>query len=225
MNQQQGPETEFERRLGAELTAIVAGRGAEQAEARATTPRPLWRRTGPRIGLAGAAVAGVAVVALIVSAGGGDTPAAYAVEAQPEGMVSVEIRNLEDAKGLEQALEEVGIPASVNYLAAGMTCKEPRFRSVPWPERARAMTQAKINPGSEHVEVPNGGGPPFAVSGPLIYSISRDAVGPNQTLVFTASASASGLFEHNRVEIAEGTVAPCEPVPAPAPGNKGGDGG
>jgi hypothetical protein len=131
MNQdQQGkhPTTRFEDRLLGELRAVVAERGAAaSAEAEASTGTPAWR-SGRRLAIAGAAVTAAAAVGLIVSAGGGDTSAAYAVEPRPDGMVSVEIRGLEDAKGLEEALGEVGIPASVTYLAAGMECKEPRFR-------------------------------------------------------------------------------------------------
>ena len=212
MNHQRATESEFERQLGDELEAIVARRGPSQVGAMPTTPKPVWRRTRAQLAVAVAA-AGCATVALLIGAGGGDTATAYAVEAQPEGLVSVEISNLEDAKGLEQALEEVGIPASVSYLPAGTTCKEPRFRPVPGQDGVQGMTQATT--------VPSGGaaGPPFAVTGPLVYTISRDAVGPGQTLVITASASPGGLFAHNRVEIAEGAVAPCEPIPAPAAPN------
>ena len=86
------------------------------------TPQPL-RRCGRQ----------VAVAALMVNAGGGDTPAAFAVEAQPEGMVSFEIRSLEDPKGLEKALASVGIPASVTYLAAG-----DDLQGTPFPTGALA---------------------------------------------------------------------------------------
>jgi hypothetical protein len=136
---------------------------------------------------------------LALSAGGG-AAAAFAVEPQPEGLVSVEIRSLEDAKGLEEALDEAGIPASVNYLATGLACKEPRFRSVPWPGGDRALVSG---PGSGE--------------GPFVFSISPDAVGPGQTLVITASPSPEVLLGVSQVEIAEGAVAPCEPVPAPHP--------
>jgi hypothetical protein len=207
MNHQQSPETEFAQRLRAELTAIVAERGAAQAArvaTSATTTKPVWRRRNPRLVLASAAVTALAAVALIVSAGGSGTPAAFAVEAQPEGEVTVEIRSLEDARGLEEALDEAGVSASVNYLAAGMTCKQPRFQSMPWPEGAQAIKMAKIT-----------GNGPFTFSGPLRFSISSDAVAPGQTLVITASASAEGLFGAGTdVEIAEGAVAPCEPVQA-----------
>jgi hypothetical protein len=200
MNQQQSPETEFARRLRAELTTIVA----ERAAAQTTTTRSIWWRRDPRFALAGAALTAIAALALIVSASGNDTSAAFAVEAQPEGEVSVEIRSLEDAKGLEEALDEAGVPTSVNYLATGMACKQPRFQPAPWPDGARAISMARVT-----------GDGSFAFSGPLHFSISGDAVGPGQTLVITASASADGLFSvGTKVEIAEGAVAPCEPVPA-----------
>jgi hypothetical protein len=207
MNQGQSQETEFARRLRAKLTTIVADRAAAQT-AQSTTNVPttnsLWRRREPRIALAGVAVTVLAALALLVSASGRDTQAAFAVEAQPEGEVSVEIRSLEDAKGLEEALDEAGVPASVNYLATGMACKQPRFQPAPWPDGTRAISMARVT-----------GDGPFAFSGPLRFSISGGAVGPGQTLVITASASADGLFGvGTEVEIAEGAVAPCEPVPA-----------
>lgn len=204
MKQGQSPETEFARRLRAELTTIVAGRAAAQATTSAPATKSVWRRRDPRFALAGAAVTVLAAVAMIVSGSGSDTSAAFAVEAQPEGEISVEIRSLEDAKGLEAALDEAGVPASVAYLTTGMACRQPRFQSAPWPDGARAISMARVT-----------GDGPFAFAGPLRFSISDDAVGLGQTLVITASASADGLFSvGTKVEIAEGAVAPCEPVPA-----------
>ncbi len=207
MSQHQSQETEFARRLRAELTAIVAergeGRGAETATS-ATPCRSAWR-SGPRLGLGAAAVSALAALALIVSAGGSDTPAAFAVEGQPEGAVAVEIRSLEDSKGLEEALDQAGIPASVTYVASGTTCREPRFQPAPWPDGARAISMATV---SEN-------GRAFVFSGPLRFWISSDAVGPGQTLVITASANAGGFFNADtQVAVAEGNVAPCESIPA-----------
>jgi hypothetical protein len=218
MNEQERTETEFERRLRGELTAIVAERGAAQAAPTTPGARPAWRRRGPRLGLAVAAVAAVAAVVLIVNAGGSDTSAAFAVEAEPEGIVTVEIAGLEDATGLEAELDDAGIPASVSYLSAGMTCREPRFLSVPWPHGTRSIVSAKMTGTGPD------GGPPFVASGPLRFSIDRHAVGSGQTLIITASApeegqsveGSMGLFAPGtQVQLAEGTVAPCEPVPAP----------
>jgi hypothetical protein len=202
MNQQLKPETEFSRRLRAELTAIVAERGAAQVgRAIPGDPAtvPVWRRRGTSFGLVlgAAAVLAIAGVMLIVGAGSSDTPAAFAVEVKPEGLVSVEINSLEDAKGLENALEEAGIPASISYLGSGMVCKEPRFQSVPWPEGARTFI---TGPG-------NGGGP-------IHFLVGSETVGPGQTLVFTASPGSEATVDHIEAKLADGPVAACEPVPA-----------
>lgn len=189
--------SDFEERLLTHLRAEVAERGAaEVASADRGTVSSAWRRRTPHMAIGAAAASAAAAVVLVLSAGG-DATAAFAVEPQPEGMVSVEIRSLEDAKGLEGALDEAGMHASVNYLATGMACKEPRFQSVPWPNGDQAILSGL---GSRE--------------GPFTFRISRDAVGSGQTLVITASPSPEALLDA-QVKIAEGAVAPCEPVPAP----------
>ncbi|MGE5282666.1 MAG: hypothetical protein ACM3N0_10175 [Chloroflexota bacterium] len=194
MTQLQIPGDNFEERLLTRLKAEVAERGAtEEAPATGATVAPAWRRRTSRWVLGAAATAASAVTVMLALSAGDGTPAAFAVEAQPEGYVSVEIRSLEDAKGLEEKLDEAGIPASVSYLAAGMSCKEARFRAVPWPDGSRAI-----------VSGPGSGG------GPFVFSVSRDAVGPGQMLVITASPSPPDPFRA-QVKVAEGTVAPCEP--------------
>lgn len=225
MTQDQIPGDNFDERVLALLKTAVTERDA--IEGTPATLKPAWRRRAPRLAVAGVAVAAIAAAVLVVNAGGGDTSAAFAVEARPEGIVSVEVNSLEDPKGLEEALEEIGVPASVNYLAAGMACKEPRFRPA-------ASTGAPLRllyaAGSMRGEGP-GEGPPFVVSGPLTISFNRDAIAPGQTLVITASAADDGEgFEGSRgffapgsrVELAEGTVAPCESVPAPPDGEGAG---
>jgi hypothetical protein len=200
MNQAQAPETEFVRRLRAELKRVVAERGAAQVAQTATgagSPLSAWRRPGLRLGFAAAAVTAVAGLALVVSAGGGNTPIAFAVESQPEGKITVEIRSLNDPKGLEDALDGVGIPTSVSYLATGMACREPRFRPAPGVEGDHALISAPIDG-----------------DGPLVFSVSRDAVGPGQTLVITAWPRQGALLGGAQMKVAEGVVAPCDPVPA-----------
>lgn len=199
MSEQRSAETEYARRLRAELTAIVAERGAERAahtSRNTPTGKPVWHRHDPRLGLAGAAIAIIAVVALIVGASGNDTPAAFAIEAQPDGYVGVEIRSLEDASGLEKGLSEAGIPTSVTYLQSGMVCKEPRFRPAPWP-KARVIVTGSGN------------------SGPIVFRVGSEAVGSGLMLVITASPSTYATVDTFQAEFAEGRVAPCDPVPAP----------
>jgi hypothetical protein len=103
-----------------------AAAAAKAAEAQAA--RPSWRRRGPRLALGGGVALAAVAAALIVSAGGDNTPSAYAVETQPGGGVKLQIFTLGDPEGVEQALEEVGINSQVNYLDAGMTCREPHYQ-------------------------------------------------------------------------------------------------
>ena len=54
------------------------------------------------------------------------TPSAYAVQPRADGSVTVHIRGLEDAKGLERSLRAAGVPAVVDYAAAGQAgCVTP----------------------------------------------------------------------------------------------------
>ncbi len=203
---QQSPTTNFEERLLAELRAVVAERGAEAATAGAGAS-PAARRWAPRLALGGGAVCAAAAAALIVTAGGGGTTSAYAVEPQANGDVSVEIHSLKDADGLEQALREAGVPADVNYLGTGMACREPRFQ----PVTATAPGGGDAAGGEEvtsSVGAASGGGTNF--------TISRNAVGPGETLVLTASPGPGGSGDSLQMEVAAGDVAPCLAVPAPA---------
>src|SRR5262249_11372958 len=118
---QQNPNIDFEERLLTRLQGVVAERAAEQpqeADAQART----WHRA-PRLALGGAVAAAAVATALIVSAGGESTDAAFAVEPQQGGGLSIEVYSLSDPKGLESVLEEAGIPADITYLPAGTICE------------------------------------------------------------------------------------------------------
>jgi hypothetical protein len=102
----------FEDRLLDQLQEIVAAR---PAPAVATRRRPRRRR----LALAGVGVtAATAAVALVVT-GSDVTPSAYAVQPRADGSVTVKIRGLEDAAGLERTLRAAGVPASVDYAPGG----------------------------------------------------------------------------------------------------------
>lgn len=218
---QQTP-TDFEDRLLSRLQATVAERGAAEAEAEAARVQPT-RRRAPRLALGGAVAAAAVTAGLIVSAGGDNAPAAYAVEPQADGGVDIVIQNLSDPTGLEGALESAGIPAQVNYLQAGMTCREPHFQ-----------------PSTVATTSPNGGVAPFRSfdmggQGPVMIAIGDkegdltadqlantiyfDPVdfASDQTLILTGSPAPYGGDPTGgsvvQVRVAEGDVGPCDPVP------------
>jgi hypothetical protein len=130
VNPEQKPHPDFEQRLLARLKAVVAERGAASAAAgaaEAPAVTPSWRRRAPRLAFGAVALAAVAI-ALIVSAGGDNPSKAFAVNPQKGGGVTIEIYSLEDASGLEQALQDAGIQAQVTWLPAGKVCREPHYQ-------------------------------------------------------------------------------------------------
>jgi hypothetical protein len=102
----------FEDRLLAQLRRVVA-----ESPDPVPTPVP-HRRHVPRarLALAGVSVAAAATVAVIAATGGSVTPNAWAVEPGPHGEVTVAIRGLEDADGLQHRLRAAGVPAVVDYV-------------------------------------------------------------------------------------------------------------
>jgi hypothetical protein len=126
----QGPENnDFEERLLIQLRGVVSERAtaAQAEEAPAPTATPYLRRRGPRLAIGGGVALAAVTAALVVSAGGDNAPAAYAVEQQPGGGVTIEVYNLGDPEGVEEALEEAGVNSQVSFLEAGMTCREPHY--------------------------------------------------------------------------------------------------
>jgi hypothetical protein len=113
----------FEDRLLDQLRQVVAERPA---------PEPVThrRRHRTRLALAGAGVAAAtAAVALVVSSNE-VTPNAYAVQSRPDGSISVSIRSLSDADGLQRSLRDAGVPAVVDYVPSGeRDCPAPSAAS------------------------------------------------------------------------------------------------
>lgn len=206
---------------------------------RGPQPATGWRRRGLRVAL-GAATAIVAIaVALIVSAGGDNAPAAFAVEPQEDGGVKIKVYSLEDASGLEKALEDAGIQAQVTWLPAGKVCREPHFTpsrvklpgdgtmggftmggpgamtitvgsTQTWRERFGELMRGEISNQDYRSSTGN-------------VNLDPKALRPDQSVVLSgAPVPHDGDPEGGSVAklgIAEGPVGPCEPVPAPPSGS------
>lgn len=126
------------RAAAADLDA--AGTASKAGEAPAATS--FWRRRRPRLALGGAVALATLSSTLIISAGGDNTPAAYAVKGLPGGGVKIEIYSLGEPEGVEKVLEDAGIASQVTYLEAGMTCREPHYQ----PSMAMLRTLAEGQP-------------------------------------------------------------------------------
>ena len=226
----------FEEKLLEELKTVVAQRAAEQELASQSEKPPAGRRRGPRLAFGAAAVCAAAVTMLILNSGSTDTPKAFAVEPQDGGGVRISVYSAEDAPGLEAALAEAGIRSRVDWLPAGMTCREPRFTpsSVKSPGGGRiggmtlggpgqAMTIGVMSPEQWHeLRSRHNSG---EISDEEYYSstpnISLDpaAFRDDQTVVISGSRGPyeddpEGGFEA-QLAIAEGPVEPCKPVEVP----------
>jgi hypothetical protein len=230
---------DFESRLRDLLKAHVAERGAEAARREAAeppTPTPAWRRRGPRLALAGVLALAAVAVALIVTAGGSKDSTAFAVEPRPGGGVTIKIYSLEDASGLEAALKEAGIRSQVTWLDAGMVCKEPHYKpSEVGPAGAgRFGGMSMGGPGAVTISV--GSDPRSRLDEYRRGEISHDefqaslanranlnldpkAFRADQSVVISGAPVPYGGDPEGgsitKVGVAEGTVEPCEPVPAP----------
>jgi hypothetical protein len=190
--------TKFEDRLLTELRAVVAARPAPEVVAVSR------RSPRGRLVLATGAVAATAAGVLLATGGDGAAPA-YAVEKQPNGNVTVEIRSLSDAAGLQQKLRAAGIPAVVDYTPVGKMCRAPRGRSA----TSGHPTSMGMGVRADHSAT---------------FTIRDGDLRPGETLVINSSVSTS--VSSLGIQLIEGPVAPCElvnapPLPKPGPGTPG----
>jgi hypothetical protein len=234
VNRQRGPGANFEERLLVRLKAVVAERGAAEAGSEAAAPVPAgprWRRPA-RLVLAGVAALAAAAVVLVFNSGGDNPSKAFAVEPQQGGGVTIKIYSLEDASGLEKALEDAGIKAQVNWLPAGMTCREPHFT----PSRVKLSGGGTVGgfegggPGALRISIGStqrwrenfGKIRRGEISDDELANFNLDpaAFRRNQSVILFGSpvpfdGDPEGGFQA-RFQVAEGPVEPCEPLPAPA---------
>lgn len=170
----------FEERLLVELRNVPVHRG----------------RHVPRLALAGAVAVSLAVAAVVgvfvLSAG---TQAAYAVTKNADGSVTVEIDSLSDAAGLEAKLRAAGVPAVVEYLPIGKTCKQPWFTPATGAERGTSTSEVGTNG-----------------NGSTTFTVSSDQLG-KYTLVITTQ-SGPGDEQMLSMGYAQGDVPPCQVVDA-----------
>ncbi len=233
MSPEQKPQSDFEQRLLARLKAVVAERGAAVAAAEAADAQPAtssWRRRAPRLALGGGiALAAIAAV-LIVNAGGDSTSKAFAVEPQQGGGVRIKIYSLEDASGLEQALQDAGIQAQVTWLPAGKVCREPHYKPaivhLPGGGSFGGMTMG--GPGGITIGIGStkawresfGKRRRGEISEDELANVNLDpaAFGPGQSVVLSGTPVPYGGDPEGgsitKMGVAEGPVEPCKLVPA-----------
>jgi len=189
------------------------------------------RGRGTRLALgAGIALAAIAT-ALIVSAGSDKDSMAFAVEPRPGGGVTIKIYSLEDASGLEGALAEAGIRSQVTWLPVGKVCREPHYKpsiahlpgggTISWMTMGGPGGPMTIAVGSaKHWRESFGKHRRGEISDHELANVNLDpaAFRPSQSVVISGAPTPfNGDPEGGSIAslgVAEGPVAPCEPVPA-----------
>jgi hypothetical protein len=180
--------------------ALAAGALASRGSVQGTAARRVPRRF---VKLA-AALSGVgAAVAAAVLINGAASPA-FAVTPRADGSIEVFISDFSDSGGLEEALAAEGVRASVDYLPEGKTCKEPRGEHA-------AVGRMKTGLGAR--------------DGGVAFTITRGAVGSDETLVLAVSGGGDGKMPSAlQLTVIKGEPNECVPVPVPEPGSHDGDG-
>ncbi|NJP96043.1 hypothetical protein HCN51_42545 [Nonomuraea sp. FMUSA5-5] len=177
------------RALLAEVTAHEPASGSGPVTMRARRRyRVAW------LAAAVALAAGIVAVPIVLRDG---APSSYAVNLD-DGMVTIQIRDFDDAPELERRLRELGVPALVDHVPTGMMCREPRGEHVQTIPRGLYSVPENI-PGE-----PGGG---------WQMRINTKLFNPGETFVWTIS----GQHGTTTTYLMRGPVAPCEPVPAPTP--------
>jgi hypothetical protein len=230
VKQHRDTDPDFEQRLLDELKAVVAERGAKQATAtEGATPTPAWRRA-PRLALGAVAVLTAAAAVFVFSSGGDNPPRAFAVEPQEGGGVTIKVYSLEDASGLERALEEAGIRSQVTWLPAGKVCREPHYTPsiVHLPGGGSFGGMSMGGPGGITIGIGStkawresfGKHMRGQISDDELANINLDpqAFHPDQSVVLSGTpVPYDGDPEGGSITkmgVAEGPVEPCKPVPA-----------
>ncbi|MFC4587571.1 hypothetical protein [Sphaerisporangium corydalis] len=171
--------------------ALLAALAAERPGPSAARPR---RRSARRlvVGLAGAGLlaAGVAVGPGLLKGGG--TPS-YAVTKESDGVVYVQVRDFRDRAGLAKRLEELNVPAIVDYAPPGKWCEEPRGTHVQDIPRGLYSVPENI-PGEQD-------------SQGWQMRIDTKLFKPGQTFVWTISDHSTSTI------LMSGPIAPCVLVP------------
>lgn len=168
------------------------------------------RRTTRRRIVAGAGVAAAAVAGVLVIPGLGPT-AAYSVSEGNSGQITVEVRRLEDASGLEEALAEHGVVADIRYLPYGQACAAGRYVAV---ERRLTGMGAALGSSILRIVLPPGAvrdGETF-----VMWVSGREMTADEMAELEVEEGTTVTQGFHSRVDfdVAAGPVKPCDVVPA-----------
>jgi hypothetical protein len=189
------------------LSSIVASSATDEPPLGEVTTADFGRRARRRrigrlaagLTVAAALAGGMVVGPSLLKDGTGVTPS-YAVTKDERGIVFIEVRDFTDAAGLKKRLEELGVPAIVDYVPEGKKCRQPRAEHV-----------RDIPAGLYH--------PPTNIPGEKHgwrMRIDTRLFRPGETFVWTITSLSGGGSSTSTI-LMKDPVAPCELVADEAP--------
>ena len=154
-----------------------------------------WRR----VGLAAAALAAFGLVTSLVIGGGDDRASANTAVRTDDGAILITINEGKNPEDLQRRLNDLGVPAVVDFLESGFGCDPAR--STGWVEEPRGeglFTWAPTAPGD-----------------PSQLVLHPDQLRPGETAVFVFQIDEhEGEIAANvTLRLSTAPVGPCVPVP------------
>lgn len=186
------------------LEAILAGHdGADRGAVRP-------RRSRARLVLVAAATLAVAGLVVVVVPGLGTT-AAYSVQEGNAGTITVEVRRLEDAEGLEAELAKHGVTADITYVPDRQECAPGRYVPV-----VRRLPGLGLTMGSDLLRVTL---PPGSIRAgeTFVLAVSGEAIPPQSEPDDDGVIDGGGFAGWTDFNVTAGPVRPCEPTSGGSP--------
>lgn len=179
----------FETALLHELRDHVSGRPARPSS-----------RTRTRV-LTGVGIAAATATAMVVLVPGPGVQPAYSVQEGNSGEIQVRVNRLEDAAGLERAIEAYGVAADITYVPDGGECAPGRYRPV-----RRPLSGMRTGVGAALLEVTL---PPGAVRDGETFVLAVSLVPLPDSVEPDGTRNLDGSSMWIDFDVAAGAVSPC----------------
>jgi len=166
------------------------------------------RLSRPRL-LLGAAATVAAAAAMVVVVPGLGTPTAYSVQEGNSGTITVEVRRLEDAKGLEAELAKYGVTADITYVPDHQICAPGRYMPV---HRKHSGMQVEIGAQQLKVTLPPG---TVRDGETFVMAVSGEVIPPSTEPSQDGVRDDGGFSGWTEFDVTAGPVQPCKVVPNP----------
>jgi hypothetical protein len=180
--------------LMAQIDEIEEHPGTAPRAANMVTHRR-WRR----LGLAAAGLVAALGLATTLVVGGNESASANTAERTDDGAIMITLREGKDPKALQRRLNDLGVPAVVDFLESGFGCDDSR--STGWVQQPRGEALFGHAPTSSDEEAQ--------------YVLHPDQLRAGETMVFVFQIDEHGdaIAANVTLRLSTSPVGPCEPVP------------